>query len=116
MAKWLLTQTEPRTDATGNVQFEIWGVEDDGETKIPGKHTWVDIHHADLDAALALSTPAQQGAEIKRLIGEQLDDAEWSEAVLDATIIANENAFNTDAAVDELIATEFGGYPRVFNA
>jgi len=116
MAKWLLQQTEPRNDGSGNIQFEIWGVEDDGEKKIPGKHTWVDISAAEVDAALALPTNAQIGNELKRLIGLELDEADWSEEALDTVIIANENAFTVDAELDTLIETEFGGYPRVFSA
>ena len=116
MAKWLLQDTEPRNDGSGDIKFEIWGIEDDGVTKIPGKNTEILIASSDVDAALALSTTAQIGNALKELIASELDEATWSEATLDAIIIANESSATVDAALDAKIEVDFGGYPRVFTA
>jgi len=113
MAQWRLDQTEPRTDGSGNVQFEIWGL-DDSDNPIPGKHTWIDIDADELQVALDLPTAGQRNAAIKALISAKLDDAEWGSAALDEVVLANENAATVDANLD-IVVDGIGGYPVTFN-
>jgi len=113
MAKWRVDATEPRTDGSGNVQFEIWGL-DDTDEPIPGKHTWVDIDADELQAALDLPTNGERNTAIKALIAAQLDSATWSPEALDEVILANTNAADVDANLDALVDGSFGGYPVIF--
>jgi hypothetical protein len=114
MAKWRVDKTEAREDGSGDVQFEVWGLDDEG-APIPGKHTWIDIDADELQAALDMPTNPQRNTAIKALIAAQLNDAEWGSAALDEVILANARAAEVDENLDTLVDGSFGGYPVTFN-
>ena len=114
MAKWRLDGTSPRNDGSNAIDFDIWGI-DDEDNPIPGRHTTVKIDADALQAALDLPTNPERNQAIKVLIGEQLDDATWSEAALDEIVIANANAVTVDGNLDTVVDT-LGGYPVTFSA
>ena len=115
MAKWRLDFSEPRNDGTGQIALDIWGVEDDGSTPIPGKHTTVLVDGGGVQDALDLSTNAATNAAIKALIAAELPDAEWSDEALDAIILANAEAVVVDSNLDGYVDTELSGYPVAFS-
>ena len=88
MAKWRLDQTEPRTDGSGEIAFDIWGL-DDNDNPIPGRHTTVLVDALEIQTALNLPTSQEINARMKELIAAELDAAIWSDEVLDQVVISN---------------------------
>lgn len=110
MAKWRLDQTEPRTDGTGAIAFDIWGLDDD-LNPIPGRHTTILVDADAVQAALDLPTNPLRNAQLKALVAEQLDQAEWSNEALDQIVLDNANAASVDANLDAYV----GSYPVTFS-
>lgn len=82
---------EAMTDASGDVRFDIWAVDDEGE-QIPGYSKTMRIDAAEIQAALAKPTQYQQVTAMKDLIAARLKATLWSEAALEAAIAENARA------------------------
>lgn len=113
MAKWRLSSTEPRTDGSGDVTFEVWGVDDAGNV-IPGKHADILIDETAIRQALALPTNAQRNAALKTLVAAEMPD-DWLNDALDAIVAANLAALEANGALDTYVAASLGGYPVNFS-
>ncbi len=112
MAKWRLDGSEPRTDGTGAIALDIWGLDDDNNV-IPGRHTTILLDAQAVQDALDLSTNPERNAALKALVEAQLDQAQWSNAALDQVVIDNALAASVDANLDAHVAG-LGDYPISF--
>jgi len=118
MARYRLTQTEPRVDGTGDIMFDVWGLNDDGEI-LPSKHINILVPASEVQSALAGSSP---GPDLRAALianapvgwsGEELEEA--AEQYAEDTA-ANENARAIDGMLDDYVVSDLGGYPVEFNA
>ena len=118
MPKYLLSSTEPRNDGSGELAWDIWATDDEGEV-LPSKH--MTILTPGEDVATALDGP-NVGAKLIAVLKANLPDEGWDAEALDEAVLeflafkaANARAAEVDASLDAFIETA-GGYPIKFDA
>ena len=107
--KYRIDATEPRTDGTGEIAWDIWAV-DDNDLVIPGKHMTILTPYVETQEAL---TPPNVGNKLKVLLVAHAD-AGWDNDTLSAIVAANVNAATVDGELDEFV-DGVGGYPLTFS-
>ena len=109
MPKYRIDATEPRTDGTGEIAWDIWAV-DDNDLVIPGKHMTILTPYVETQAALV---PPNVANKLKALLVEHAG-AGWDNDTLSAIVAANVNAATVDGELDEFV-DGVGGYPLTFS-
>ena len=109
MPQYRIDRTEPRTDGSGEIAWDIWAV-DDNDLVIPGKHMTILTPYDETQVAL---TPPNVGNKLKALLVAHVD-AGWDNDTLSAIVAANINAATVDAELDDFI-DGVGGYPLTFS-
>ena len=123
MPKYRLTQTEPRMDGSGELAWDIWAVNDDGEV-LPGKHMTILTPAEDVQTAL---DGPNVGTNLIDVLKANLPDEGWDKVALEEAteeyikfLAANARAAEVDANLDAFIATANpsvpSGYPIDFDA
>ena len=107
--KYRIDSTEPRTDGSGEIAWDIWAV-DDNDLVIPGKHMTILTPYVETQAALDAPSPA---TALKALLVEHAG-AGWDDDALSAIVAANVNAETVDGELDDFI-DGVGGYPLTFS-
>ena len=113
MAKYRIDSTEPRTDGTGLVAFDVWAL-DDNDLVIPGKHVTILCPYDEVQAVLNASPAAAKLAELKAMLLRNRPADGWDDDALSEAVANNTNAATVDDSFDDLIAT-VGGYPYSFD-
>ena len=108
MPNYRIDSTKPRMDGSGEITWDIWAVDDNGLAL--GPHKDVLTPYAETQAALNAPNPA---VALKALLVEHAGTG-WSTDSLTEYEIANINAFNVDAELDDFI-DGVGGYPLTFS-
>jgi hypothetical protein len=118
MAKYVLAATEPRMDGSGEIAWDIWASDDEGEV-LPSKH--MTILTPSEDVATALAGP-NVGAKLIVVLKANLPEEGWDTEALDEAVLeyiafkaANVRAAEVDSNLDTFIGTA-GGYPIEFDA
>ena len=107
--QYRIDKTEPRTDGSGEIAWDIWAV-DDNNLVIPGKHMTILTPYLETQAALDAPNPA---VALKALLVEHAG-AGWDDDALTAIVAANVNAETVDGELDDFI-DGVGGYPLTFS-
>lgn len=95
--KLRINNVEPMTDGSGMTALDVWALNDASE-EIPGMHRTVLLPSADVNAAMALSTPAQKATAMKTLITTAVE--EMKDAELAKRVAANNAAATAAAALN----------------
>ena len=77
MPKYRIDSTEPRTDGSGDIAWDLWAVDDD-DLVIPGKHMTILTPCEETQDALESANPA---AALKALLIENAGDG-WDDDAL----------------------------------
>jgi len=97
--------TEPTSDGTGLINWDMWGV-DPNEFYIPGYHATFQTPYDETNEALNASNPKQA---TKALLNKYMPVG-WDEETMYETQAANYNSILVQDELDIAVET-FGGYP-----
>ena len=113
MAQYRITQTEPRTDGSGDVAFDVWALDDDGLV-VPGKHVTILCPYSEVQDVLDATPAAAKLEALKQMLIRNRPTTGWDNDALTEVIANNLNAATVDDEFDALIDTA-GGYPYSFS-
>ena len=113
MAKYRIDSTEPRTDGTGMIAFDVWALDDD-DLVIPGKHATILCPYVEVQAVINATPAAAKLEALKQMLIRNRPDGTWDSDALTLAIANNLNAADVDSDFDDLLGT-VGGYPYTFS-
>ena len=111
MPSYRIDATEPRTDGSGDVAYDVWALDDDGLV-VPGKHSTILCPYAEVQAVLDAGSGPAQLAELKAMLIRNKAPG-WDKDDLLLAIANNLNAAAVDEDFDVLVDS-VGGYPYSF--
>jgi len=113
MAKYRIDSTEPRTDGTGMVAYDVWALDND-DLVIPGKHITILCPYDEVQDVLDATPAAAKLEALKQMLIRNRPATGWDNDALSEVIANNLNAAAVDVDFDDLIDTA-GGYPYSFS-
>ena len=112
MAKYRIDSTEPRTDGTGMIAYDVWALDDD-DLVIPGKHVTILCPYDEVQDVLNATPAAAKLEALKQMLIRNRPADGWDDDALQEAVANNTNAATVDENFDDLIDTA-GGYPYSF--
>ena len=106
--KYRCDKVESRSDGTGDIAWDIWAIDDDGNV-VSGEHKTVLTPWDETQVALASGANALK--ELLRLHA----GSGWDDVSLTREAAANLNSINVAESVNNLVGDSFGGFPVEFS-